>query len=232
MLVLAHRGYHAELPENTLVAFDAAVGLGVDGIETDVQVTRDGVPILFHDTEIQGRSVAGLTHVELCRLSQREVPTLVSALDAWPGIFWNLEIKMSRGPEQMWAILRESVWPVLREYREKRRLLVSSFWHSVAAQAGRELDLDCGLLVAHHPMSFTSLLVGLPDDLPTSRVSIVWEINGVGKTLIKAAREEGVKSYVYGPQGSSAHEWLATCDLAGIITDDPVLALNWLEALA
>ena len=149
MLVLAHRGYHAELPENTLAAFDAAVNVGADGIETDIRVTHDGVPVLFHDPTIQGQAVAGLTHVELCRLSQREVPTLVSALDAWPDIFWNLEIKLPTDPA--------AVWPVLREYRERRRLLVSSFWHPVAVQAGRELGVDCGLLVAHRPLSFTSL---------------------------------------------------------------------------
>ena len=215
MLVLAHRGYHAELPENTLAAFDAAVNLGTDGIETDIRVTRDGVPVLFHDPTIQGQAVAGLTHAELCRLSQREVPTLVSALNAWPDVFWNLEIKM---PTDLAA-----VWPVLREYRKKRRLLVSSFWHPVAVQAGRELGVDCGLLVAHRPLSFTSLLIGLPDDLPTGRLSVVWECHGVDEALIKAARAEGVKSYVYGPQTLTDHATLAAWDVGGIITDHPAL---------
>ena len=217
MLVLAHRGYHAELPENTLAAFEAAVALGADGIETDIQVTRDGVPILFHDTTIHGQPLAGLTHAELCRRSQREVPTLVSALDAWPDLFWNLEIKMPTNPA--------AVWPVLREYREKRRLLVSSFWHPVAVRAGRELGVDCGLLVAHRPLSFTSLLLGLPDDLPTNRVSVVWECNGVDETLIKTARNGGVKSYVYGPQTPADHARLAGWDFAGTITDHPLLAM-------
>ena len=218
MLVLAHRGYHAELPENTLAAFDAAVALGVDGIETDIQVTREGVPILFHDTTIQGQPLPGLTHAEICRLSQREVPTLVSALDAWPDIFWNLEIKMPTNPA--------TVWPILWEYRKNRRLLVSSFWHPVAVQAGWELGVDCGLLVAHRPLSFTSLLVGLPDDLPTGRVSVVWECNGVDDALVTAARAEGVKSYVYGPQTPADHERLAAWNPCGIITDHPSLAFR------
>ena len=218
MLVLAHRGCHAELPENTLAAFDAAVALGVDGIETDLQVTRDGVPILFHDTTIHGQPVARLTHAELCRLSQRAVPTLVSALDAWPDLFWNLEIKLPTHPPTLWS--------VLREYRAKRRLLVSSFWHPLAVQAGRELGLDCGLLVAHRPWSFTSLLVGLPDDLPTSRVSVVWECHGVDEQLIKAALAQGVKSYVYGPQTLAEHVILTAWSVAGIITDHPRLILR------
>lgn len=218
MLILAHRGYHAEFPENTLAAFDAAVTFGADGIETDVQVTRDGVPILFHDTTIQGQPLAGLTHVELCRLSQREVPTLVSALDAWPDIFWNLEVKTPTNPA--------AIWPILRKYREKRRLLVSSFWHPVAVQAGVELGLNCGLLVAHHPMSFTSLLVGLPKDLPKSRVSVVWECHGVEEAFIKAAHRKGMKSYVYGPETLADHERLVAWNVDGIITDYPSLALK------
>jgi glycerophosphoryl diester phosphodiesterase len=48
-LVIAHRGASAEKPENTLAAFRRALALGVDGIELDVQVTCDGVPVVFHD---------------------------------------------------------------------------------------------------------------------------------------------------------------------------------------
>ena len=42
-LVLSHRGYHVEHPENTLDAFRAAIDLQVDGIETDIRLTADGV---------------------------------------------------------------------------------------------------------------------------------------------------------------------------------------------
>ncbi len=48
-LVIAHRGSSREAPENTLPAFTAAVGLGVDGVELDYQHTSDGVPVVFHD---------------------------------------------------------------------------------------------------------------------------------------------------------------------------------------
>jgi glycerophosphoryl diester phosphodiesterase len=45
----AHRGASAERPENTLPAFQRAVEVGVDALETDVHVTRDGIPIIAHD---------------------------------------------------------------------------------------------------------------------------------------------------------------------------------------
>jgi len=50
--LVAHRGHAAEQPENTLPAMRDAVALGATAIETDVQLTRDGIPVLFHDREL------------------------------------------------------------------------------------------------------------------------------------------------------------------------------------
>ena len=46
MLVIAHRGASAELPENTLPAFERAIELGADYVELDVHATRDGVVVV------------------------------------------------------------------------------------------------------------------------------------------------------------------------------------------
>src|SRR5262249_57146180 len=54
-----HRGARGLRPENTLPAFETALDIGVHSIETDLHLTRDGVPILFHDAHISPR---------LCRL--------------------------------------------------------------------------------------------------------------------------------------------------------------------
>lgn len=48
-LIFAHRGANQEAAENTRGAFDAALQYAIDGIETDVQLSRDGVPVLWHD---------------------------------------------------------------------------------------------------------------------------------------------------------------------------------------
>src|SRR5258708_4377063 len=82
MLILSHRGYHETVPENTLEAFEQAVALGVDGIETDIRLSADGLPILFHDrTTSDGRSVAALSRAELSELVGYPVPTLGEALE-------------------------------------------------------------------------------------------------------------------------------------------------------
>ena len=94
MQIFAHRGYHADVPENTLDAFDRAVNLGVDGIETDVRLDADGQAILFHDRLApDGRAVSDLSRSELSDLVGYDVPTLDAALGRHVGVLWNLEIK-------------------------------------------------------------------------------------------------------------------------------------------
>lgn len=51
-VLIAHRGAMAEAPENTIAAFDIALSRGVHGIEFDVQLTTDGIPVVFHDENL------------------------------------------------------------------------------------------------------------------------------------------------------------------------------------
>lgn len=56
MKVYAHRGNKAEYPENSLQAFTSAIDLGVDGIEVDVQLTKDQHPMIIHDETLDRTS--------------------------------------------------------------------------------------------------------------------------------------------------------------------------------
>jgi len=51
--LIAHRGFSVERPENTFVAFDAALEQPIQAIELDLQMTRDGVPVVFHDRNMR-----------------------------------------------------------------------------------------------------------------------------------------------------------------------------------
>ena len=51
-LIIAHRGASALAPENTLAAFQKAIDDGADGIELDVRIVKDGVPVVFHDSTL------------------------------------------------------------------------------------------------------------------------------------------------------------------------------------
>lgn len=73
MQIIAHRGVSAHAPENTLAAFDMALEIDADSIETDVWVTKDGVPILSHDERTgrissQDLVISESTYEELAKL--------------------------------------------------------------------------------------------------------------------------------------------------------------------
>jgi glycerophosphoryl diester phosphodiesterase len=72
-LILAHRGASAEAPENTLAAFDLALRQGADGIELDVRLSADGVPVVIHDARLE-RTTSGTGRVDA--LSARELRRL------------------------------------------------------------------------------------------------------------------------------------------------------------
>lgn len=66
----AHRGASEYAPENTMLAFSLGIYMGANGIETDVQLTKDGVPVLFHDGTLnrvtgQSGSVCDYTYEQL-----------------------------------------------------------------------------------------------------------------------------------------------------------------------
>lgn len=67
--IFAHRGASAYAPENTLAAFDLAQRLGADGIELDVQLTKDGEVVVIHDETIDrtgtGKGNGGSGHLLL-----------------------------------------------------------------------------------------------------------------------------------------------------------------------
>ena len=48
----AHRGASQYAPENTFLSFYLGIHMGANGIETDIQLTKDGIPVLFHDDDL------------------------------------------------------------------------------------------------------------------------------------------------------------------------------------
>lgn len=73
--IIAHRGYSARAPENTLAALDAAISAGADAVEFDIQTGGDGIPVLLHDAML-GRTTNGVGPARRRTLSQ------LQALDA------------------------------------------------------------------------------------------------------------------------------------------------------
>lgn len=126
-IVTAHRGFSAAAPENTLPAFQLAIDQGCERAELDVQMTKDGVVMVTHDTNMRrcaGRSqnIYDLTYDEVRKLDAgrwfgkkyagTKVPTLAEVLDLCKGkIELNIEIKPNAATPELEAetlrIIRE-----------------------------------------------------------------------------------------------------------------------------
>ncbi|WP_432542171.1 glycerophosphodiester phosphodiesterase [Kineococcus sp. SYSU DK002] len=124
-LVIAHRGYSAVAPENTLAAFEAALRCGAHMVETDLHPAADGSAVLIHDAEVDATTggsglVADLGPAELTRLDAgswfspayrgQRVPLLVDLLDLLtehPGAQLLLELKGVWGRAEVEGVLRD-----------------------------------------------------------------------------------------------------------------------------
>jgi glycerophosphoryl diester phosphodiesterase len=217
MLLLAHRGFHADVPENTMAAFEAAVRSGVDGIETDVRLSADGKLVIMHDRVTpQKRAVSEITHAELESDVGHAVPLLAEILDAFSDLLWNIEIKT------------RAAWPaasrVLADFQARRRLFVTSFRHDVIELCAAELNTDCGLLIADRPLNIAAVMAACAAT-PHIR-SVVWDYNIMDREVLRAVSSAGWKNYAYGAVTSREHEDCLQSGLAGLITDYPLQILR------
>ena len=145
--VAAHRGFCERYPENTMEAFFAALELGVDQIETDVRVTRDGELVLIHDSTVD-RTTNGTGKVcdkLLCELKSLDagikkgeefagakIPTLRELFEAvkdHPTLTLDLELKEypTEGREALAYDVCDRILAMVEEYGFADRVVINSF---------------------------------------------------------------------------------------------------------
>ena len=115
-LPFAHRGGASEAPENTMPAFEHAVGLGYRYLETDVHLTADGVLVAFHDDRLDRVTdgvgqIAALpwSVVQRARVDGREpIPRFEDLLGAWPDARINVDPKHDSAAEPLAEVLRRT----------------------------------------------------------------------------------------------------------------------------
>jgi glycerophosphoryl diester phosphodiesterase len=159
-LAFAHRGGSAHAPENSWRAFEHAVGLGYEYIETDAQATADGVLVAFHDRTLdrvtgQPGRVSRLTLKDLAgvRVGGTEpIPVLEDVLAAWPDVRFNIDLKDTPAVAPLAGVLRRTnAWD---------RVCVVSFSASRLRAARRALDRP--VCMAASPLGTALVRLGAP----------------------------------------------------------------------
>lgn len=195
--VIGHRGAAGYAPENTIDSIHTAADMGIKWVELDVKITKDEVPIIFHDDTLErttngSGNVADKAYEELKELDAGswyadsflnvQIPTLEDVIDVLidRDLGLNLEIKPCPGRERLTAEvaldLLSTIWD------DHDRLLISSFQH-VSLEAAFDLAQDWhrGLL--------------LPEELPDNWAEMadylkVSSINVNAKTIKRDTVED------------------------------------------
>lgn len=140
IFVAAHRGWCAKYPENTMAAFRAALELGVDQIETDVRVTKDGELVLIHDATVDRTTnstgiVFDYTFEEIRQLDAgqgEKIPTLIELMELvkdHPTLTLDIELKEypTEGREELAYSVCDRVLEILDRYGFADRCVVNTF---------------------------------------------------------------------------------------------------------
>lgn len=219
-LIIAHRGFSGRYPENTLASVRAALRLGVDFVEIDVQETADGELIVFHDyglrrlCGVRGR-VRDKTLAEIRRLNP-QVPTLRQAL------------QMCRGKARVLLEIKRAdprkVATEIRETRMEREVIVFSL------SIRRMKDM-----AAANPRISRFGLVARRLPWATARLNAVG-IEGIGlsrrlvrsQRIVRRIHKRGWTLFVWTVNRDREMKKLAGWGVDGLITNHPDVAKSCL----
>lgn len=142
-LVIAHRGASKYAPENTMAAFKLAYEMKADMIELDVQLSRDGIPVVFHDAKLDQHSngkglVSSFLYDELRLLDNgkwfsieymgEKIPSLEQVLQwAESKIMVNIEIKKEAVGDLIEGGVEEKIVQMVRQVGMQKHVIISSF---------------------------------------------------------------------------------------------------------
>ncbi|MGD2104163.1 MAG: glycerophosphodiester phosphodiesterase family protein [Anaerolineae bacterium] len=231
-LNIAHRGASRIAPQNTLAAFRKALEIGVDGIELDVRLCADGVPVVIHDATVDATTdgtgrVDALTLGQLKQLDAgssfdssfagERIPTLAEVLQILGDkLLLNIELKgigpLDRGLEQV-------VVDLLQRYSLEPSALLSSF-NLLALRRVQQMTpgVSTGLLCARGPLSVTRLgrffmpepITALhPHHTIVNRRNVAW------------ARARNLRVHAWTVDDIADMRRLISCGVDGIITNVP-----------
>ena len=220
MLNIAHRGYTRDWPGNTLEAIEAAIRLGVDAVEVDVQETRDGGFVMAHDPIIGGRvirevalgEVMGLDVGEGCRM-----PTLEEALDLCRrriGVV--LEFKEVRSVGGVIGIIRGSA--------EVGEVGICSFDAELLMRVRNvKAGIRLGLIVDAPPENPEVVLATLGCEVIGVRVL------HITRGLAERVQASGRKAFGWGVEDAADVEAVLGLEVDGVVSDFPDVVKGILE---
>lgn len=246
--IISHRGANKYAPQNTLPAFERSVQLGVDGFETDVHMTKDGVPVICHNYTINETS-NGMGRISTYTLEDIKkfdfgayyspkfkgtpLPTLDEFLDLVASSdieIMNIELK---SPKERETGIVEKTIKAVRAHNLFNRLLISSFDSNLLVEA-KAIDERCqtGYLYAPNQMATPSLLINPVWFAKKIKVDALHPMDiYVNPLYVKLAHEAGLKVNVWTINSEKKIKKMIRYGVDGIITDCPDRVRSVMESM-
>ena len=222
-MIVAHRATMGHAAENSLAGLRAGLALGVDGIEIDVQITADGVPVLLHDEDLSPTTSGSgplsshtLASIRSLRGAGGEpIPTLAQAL-AVVGRRAALMIELKAGagqePEALVDAVMEQVWG----HKAAERVWLWSFDAGILAVAAqRSLAVPVAHLCREPDMDVLTRVEAL------GLAGVALHGSAAREEVVERLRSEGLATFVWTVNEPEHLLRMAGLGLSGIVTDYP-----------
>jgi glycerophosphoryl diester phosphodiesterase len=235
-LIMGHRGYQAQYPENTMVSFLAAVEAGVQFVELDVTLTRDQKVVVMHDDTID-RTTNGSGRVSdhdldaLQRLDAgnwfdprfagERIPSLKEVLEkVAPKAHINIEIKAHQSTDsESIGQVEQKVIDMVAAKRAQKRALISSFDPEVLKKI-KQLDpaMDVALISKKSPLNETRALC-----LELGVFSFHPHLASIDRALVETLHKAGVYVFPWNIEDAEDIRHAFSLGVDGLIAKDPLL---------
>lgn len=227
--IFAHRGAAGDAPENTMAAFRLALEQGADGIELDIQMSKDGELIVIHDETLDrttdgsglvvSRTAEELRALDAAKLMPayrgERLPLLREVLDFLQPTGLELNIELKNGIV-LYGGMEEKAVALVHEYGMADRVIFSSFNHyslvklaDLAPEIERAILYTAGL---YEPWNY-ALLIGASALHPY--------FYSVYPEIVQGAHAAGVKVRPYTVDDEATMRRMLACGVDGIITNYP-----------
>ena len=248
-LIIGHRGASAVTPENTMAAFREAIAVGSDGIEFDVRLTRDRIPVVIHDSSLHRTAglpqrVADLSWSELKSVdvgswfarkknlppgsfASETVPSLRELFTLFESNNLTLCLEMKcDSAEEYTPLARECSW-LIEEYGFKDRVIVECFQLAAIALVNR---FDAGIKTAalFEPSLSTPVLrdrrvIERAKAVSASYLALHHRL--ARQSLVEKAKLAGMKVALWTVDDPAWIERARTIGIEALITNDPAAML-------
>ena len=233
-MVCAHRGDNVNAPENTMPAFELAASENLKWIELDVHQTSDGVIVCNHDSSIKrvtGRNLAihDVTYEDLSKIElgpwmpgeyeHVHICTLREALELAKENDMNVQVELKGHPAD--KNFEENVINVINETGMHDNVMIIA---QDASRLMRVMEIDPTITKGYCMV----IAVGDLNDIEyTDNITI--EETYVTPELVRAMHEKGIKVFCWTVDLDDTVQYLVSCDVDVIGTDNPMLINNALD---